>query len=263
MIVTTGNEPKASVWAHAQELAAIFSAPLVSRGELSVEKLRDKYQTNDILIVTAKGARLERRGQQAFFFHPNTASFRIKRLERGDNDTMLSVCQISPGDKVLDATMGLAADAIVFAYATGETGQVVGIESEPMIVRLIRDGLTHWDTGSPALIEAMRRVQVEQADHLDKLQALPDNSFDVVYFDPMFQQAVFESHGISTLRQLANDKVLTEETIAQARRVATRRVVLKEGTTGTLHEQLGFTPYRKREHQVIYSYMDALEGSER
>ncbi|WP_232699966.1 class I SAM-dependent methyltransferase [Brevibacillus daliensis] len=261
MIVTTNSDPKDEVRKHAEDLAQLFQAPLVKRGDDSVERLQFKYQTDDILIVTTKGARLERKGQPAFFFHPNTASFRIKRLERGDNDIMLSVCQIKPGDAILDATLGLGADSIVFAYGAGPQGKVVGIESEPMIAKLVRDGLKHWTNGTSGLLEAMRRVQVIEGNHSHILSSYPDNSFDVVYFDPMFTSAVSESNGISTLRYHANESAVTMATIEEALRVARRRVVLKEEPTGTLHEQLRFTPYRKREHQVIYSYIDKMEGS--
>ncbi|MCK9905827.1 class I SAM-dependent methyltransferase, partial [Frankia sp. Cpl3] len=179
---------------------------------------------------------------------------RIKRLERGDTDIMLSACQIQPGDQVLDATLGLGADAIVFAHGVGSTGRVVGIESQPLIASLVTDGLRYWQTDSPALTQAMRKIEVVSCHHLDFLREQPDKAFDVVYFDPMFEVRIEASGGIEGIRQYANDAVLSEEAIQQARRVARRRVVLKEGKAGRLYERFGFTPFRKREHQVVYSY---------
>ncbi|MGE5704125.1 MAG: class I SAM-dependent methyltransferase [Clostridia bacterium] len=260
MIITTGLSPTEATLAHAVKLADTFALPLVNRGEKSLNQLRKYYDDDKILVVSAKGARLEIPGQSPFFFHPNTAAFRIKRLERGDTDSMLSACQIQPGDEVLDATLGLGADAIVFAHATGECGRVVGIESQPIIARLVADGLRYWSDGSDSLLAAMRRVKVMEAQHLDALRKCPDRSFDVVYFDPMFESTVQASDGISGIRQYANAQTLSMEAVTEALRVARRRVVLKEGSAGTLYERFGFTPFRKREHQAVYSFREIGGG---
>lgn len=260
MIVTTSLEPTPETLRHAEELARRFDLPLVARKDDSLAALRKRYEETEILIVSSNGARLEAVGKQPFFFHPNTAAFRIKRLERGDNDTMLAVCQIQPGDEVLDATMGLGADAIVFAHGVGKTGRVVGIESEKTIAWLVEDGLRYWSTESEALREAMQRVHVLAGDHAEILKSLPTDSFDVVYFDPMFEETVHSSAGIAGIREWANSRSLSPEAIAEALRVARRRVVLKEGKTGVLYQKFGFTPYRARGNQVVYSYKEKGGG---
>jgi 16S rRNA (guanine1516-N2)-methyltransferase len=260
VIVTTGFDPSEETRRHAEELAAQFSLPLVDRREDSLQELRRRYNVSAILVVTARGVRLETPDRQTFFFHPNTAAFRIKRLLRGDTDTMLAACQIQPGDEVLDCTLGLGADAIVFAHAVGSAGRVVGIESERLIALLVADGLRHWPTGSEALRRAMRRVEVLVGDHLNVLAKLPDRSFDVVYFDPMFERTVESSTGIAGIREYANEASLSEEAVRQALRVARRRVVLKEGKAGRHYQRFGFTPYRARGKQVVYSYKETDGG---
>ncbi|MDA5107274.1 class I SAM-dependent methyltransferase [Brevibacillus thermoruber] len=260
MLITTGLEPSEETRRHAAELAAQFGLPVVERGGSSIEELRRRYGEAEVLIVTAKGARLEAEGKRPFFFHPNTAAFRIKRLERGDTDTMLAACQIHPGDRVLDATLGLGADAIVFAHAVGRTGRVVGIESEKRIAILVADGLRHYPADSEALREAMGRIEVRHGHHLDILKGLPDRSFDVVYFDPMFVRTVHDSTGIAGIREHANMAPLDAEAVEEALRVAKRRVVLKEGKAGRLYERFGFTPFRTRGHQVVYSYKETDGG---
>lgn len=260
MIVTTGLEPGLETLRHAEELAQRFCLPVVKRGDLSLQQMRKRQDDNEIIVVSALGARLEVPGKKPFFFHPNTAAFRIKRLLRGDNDTMLAACQIQPGDRVLDATMGLGADTIVFSHATGVEGQVVGVESERLIAILVEDGLRHWSSDSRELDEAMRRVDVRYGDHLDVLKTLPDRSFAVVYFDPMFEQTVQSSSGIEGIRAHANQEMLREEAVKEALRVAGRRVVLKEGKAGRLYEHFGFTPFRARGQQVVYSYKETGGG---
>ena len=64
---------------------------------------------------------------------------------------------------------------------------------------------------------------------------------DVIYFDPMFRHPFAESKNIAPLRPVANKNPLTLETIAEARRVARQRVVLKESGKSREFARLGFT----------------------
>lgn len=260
VIVTTGLQPTSATLAHAQDFASQYGLPLVKRGDLSLAQLRKAHHVHEIIVVSAKGVRLEQPDGETFFFHPNNAAFRIKRLERGDTDTMLSVCQIVPGDHVLDATLGLGADAIVFAHGVGDTGRVVGIESEPLVAMLVADGLKYWQTSSESLRRAMDRVEVVACEHLEVLRQLPADSFDVVYFDPMFHTSIEASSGLQGIRRYANYLPLADEAVEEALRVARRRVVLKEGKGSRTFERYGFLPYRTNKHQVSYSYRDKKGG---
>lgn len=161
---------------------------------------------------------------------------------------------------MLDATLGLGADAIVFSHATGVHGKVVGIESERVLAILVEDGLRHWSSDADALVEAMRRIEVRHANHLEELKRLPDRSFDVVYFDPMFEMTVQSSSGIAGVREFANQQSLHEEAVTEALRVARKRVVCKEGKTGRMYERFGFNPYRSGGQQVVYSYKEIGGG---
>jgi len=260
MMITTGLEPDPGTLEHAAQLAERFGLTVQKRGDLSLHELRRRHGEVEILVVSALGARLEMPGKKPFFFHPNTAAFRIKRLMRGDTDTMLIACQIHPGDEVLDATMGLGADAIVFAHAAGAAGRVVGMESQRLIAILVEDGLKRWTSDAVELCEAMRRVEVRCINHLEAMRDMPDRSFDVVYFDPMFEVTVQSSTGISGIREHANTDSLHEDAVHEALRVARKRVVIKEGKTSRLHEKFGFTPVRVRGQHVVYSYKEIGGG---
>lgn len=260
MIVTTGHEPGEDTLSHAAELASTLGLQVVKRSDLSLGQMRKRYGVEKIVVVSALGARLEVPGKKPFFFHPNTSAFRIKRLMRGDTDTMLVACQIHPGDEVLDATLGLGADAIVFSHATGASGRVVGIESERLLAILVEDGLRHWSSEQEELEQAMRRIEVRCGNHLEVLKGLPAQSFDIVYFDPMFETTVQSSSGIAGVRELANPDALTQEAVWEAQRVARKRVVMKEGKEGKMYERFGFTPFRSRGQQVVYSYKEIGGG---
>lgn len=53
----------------------------------------------------------------------------MKRLRNGEPDTLLALAGVRPGDRIVDCTAGLGSDAIVFAFAVGDEGTVVALES--------------------------------------------------------------------------------------------------------------------------------------
>src|SRR5512138_2034020 len=109
---------------------------------------------------------------------------RERRRGGGDattRDTFLEAAGIEDGDAVLDCTLGLGADALVAAVAAGPRGRVVGVEASPALAAWVGEGLRRLDD------EAAARIEVRAADHAALLAALPDRSFDVVVFDPMFR----------------------------------------------------------------------------
>jgi tRNA1(Val) A37 N6-methylase TrmN6 len=165
---------------------------------------------------------------------------------------LLTFAGISEGDTVLDCTAGLASDSIVFAYAVGSTGQVIALESEATLVLLLREGLSRYESPVSALNEAMRRVQIEHADHLEYLQQMEAQSVDYIYLDPMFRNPVVESSAMSPLREIANKQAIRPETIAEAKRVARKKIIMKELKESTEFARLGFTTTYRSQTNIAY-----------
>ena len=159
---------------------------------------------------------------------------------RGQGDHLVAALDLRAGMHVLDCTLGTGADAIVESYAVGETGRVTALESSPLIAAVIGDGLAHATGDNYDMHAAMRRIIVHAADALTYLREQQDDSYDVVYFDPMFRRPLHESAGMNALRARADMRALTPETVAEARRVARRRVVMKERRESEEFERLGF-----------------------
>ena len=63
---------------------------------------------------------------------------------------------------------------------------------------------------------------------------------DVVYFDPMFEEALTDSTGINPIRNWAAYTPLTAEVIEEAKRVARKRIVMKNHYHSPLFDQHGF-----------------------
>lgn len=252
MIVTTSARRQQDLLPQAKRIAQELQAIWVPRGKHSVEGMLKKYCNQDLLLVSKDGLKLypqfkagkekEAGTLEPFFFHPSSAMFRLKRIIRGEADPFLEATRLQDGMTILDTTLGLASDAIIASYAVGEKGQVEGLESEKVLAYIVEQGLQTWATDMPELEQAMKRIKVIQGNHLSLLRQYPEDSFDVVYFDPMFEVSVDTSAGLSALKSFANFSVLSAEAVQEAKRVARRRVVLKESSYSERFAALGFQP---------------------
>ncbi|GLV12448.1 hypothetical protein Heshes_01320 [Alicyclobacillus hesperidum] len=244
-VVTTPRDP--AVWqvARATELARIFRLPYVKRGDRSLDELLERFSA---VVAVADPARIHMRGaSHALFFHPSMAAQRLdRRHRRGEPDRLLRAAGVQPGDVIVDGTLGLASDAIVFADAVGMNGHVVGIEQSALVARLMQAVQHCGCKAYPDAAGLLRRIEVLECDHLTWLRQQPDDSVDVVYFDPMFRQPTANSPSIVPLRQAASPQPLRDEVISEARRVARRVVVVKERPQSGVFEQFGLTPDRPR-----------------
>ncbi len=190
-----------------------------------------------------------------FFFHRGLSELRILNLLRGGNDPLVKALELQPGMSVLDCTLGLAADALVAAHAVGETGRVCGLESVPLVALMTRWGIeslqTNLDDTRPELRAAAGRIEVVPADHATYLSELPSCAFDVVYFDPMFRRPKKSSSGIQSLRDYADARPLTCETLQQALRVAKSRIVIKELSGSSEFARLGIRHFAGGQHSSL------------
>ncbi|MDI3279956.1 MAG: class I SAM-dependent methyltransferase [Bacillota bacterium] len=248
-LVTTARRADRALQLAAQELARRYGQPYVPRSALSTVPVGTLVVGRDGLRFYGEGGELR--------FHPGLAVVRIKRLLAGEKDHLVEALDLRRGDAVLDCTLGLAADAIVASYAVGEEGMVVGVESSLPLVALVEQGLRTYQSGRRWVDEAMRRIRVVHADHREYLATCPDRSFDAVYFDPLFRWPVERSSALEPFRPLANPAPLSPEAVAEARRVARRRVVLKERRGSPEFARLGFVHLLGgRSSRVAYGYQE-------
>ena len=228
----------------------------VPRGNDSLEELRSTYGV-DAVLVARQGLLTLVTAEGELFFHPGMAHLRIKNLLLGHGDHLVRALGLTEGLHVLDCTLGTGADAIVESFAVGESGRVTALESNALIAAVIADGLAHALGDNYEMHAAMRRIQVHHADALTFLRTAAEDSYDVVYFDPMFRRPLHESAGMNALRGLADPRALTEETIAEARRVARCRVVMKERRESAEFARLGFTEITGgRYSRIAYGVME-------
>ena len=238
-IVTTTRKTNAATENLAAEISKKLGGQFVRRENFSLDKLKMIHDAENILLVKKNSLSIVT-AEGELFFHPNTAHLRIKNLRGGEGDRLIDALKISAGSKVLDCTLGLGADAIVESFVAGESGKIVALEVSPLIAEIVSHGLKNFSNNSPHILRAMRRVKVINADCGEFLKTCADNSFDVVYLDPMFRRPVKKSSGLNPIRPLADVRPLTKEIIREACRVAKIRVVMKEHSGSSEFERLGF-----------------------
>ncbi|MGE5404149.1 MAG: class I SAM-dependent methyltransferase [Candidatus Saccharibacteria bacterium] len=209
------------------EFASEAGAVYVPRNNKSLDKLMNEHTVPRIIVWEPEGPVLYTNNQR-FFYHPSMGKTRAAHLRKGKPDVMVEAMALEAGMSVLDCTMGLGADALVASYVVGPAGRVLAVESSRLIMAIVKCGIRKHTQGPIWLDEALRRIEIINAHHFSILKQQSDKSFDVVYFDPMFEKPVSSSAGISPMRSLANYDKLSIESWQEAKRVARHRVVVKE-----------------------------------
>lgn len=238
--VTTALRGSQGLGRRAAELAQRLGAPFIPREKRSTGEIIRAGGLEGVLVLGKERITYVYPGGE-FFFHPGMAKLRIKEIANGKTDQMIKALDLRPGDSFLDCTLGLGSDAIVASFVSNG-GEITGLESSPVICLLVSEGLSLYpgeDADDKELIRAMRRIRVICAGHGGYLASRPDNSVDVVYFDPMFRAPGKKSCAINSFRPLANISPLTPDALREALRVARRRVVLKESRKSNEFARLG------------------------
>ncbi|MDR7072323.1 class I SAM-dependent methyltransferase [Fictibacillus barbaricus] len=239
MIVTTAGKNANKIRSKAEKIALTLKCSFLVREKQSISSIIEEYKDDVMMIGVDKISFHPKEGTAPFFFHPNSSMFRVKQILRGETDPLIEALKLKQGMSVLDCTLGLGSDSIVASLATGEQGSVTGIESSKAISFVVESGLKIWDSQVSDMNEAMRRIQVIHANHFDYLKKCKTNSYDVVYFDPMFESTI-QSPGLEGLKGSANYSSITPEIITEAKRVASQRVVMKDNKKSSKFQELGF-----------------------
>ena len=239
-----------------EEFTAVTGFDFVPRRRRGLTDLAREQGAAGVMVWQAGGPVLYIEGEK-LFFHPSMAKSRIAAYrKKGQEDLLIKVCQLQPGWSFLDCTLGMGADAIVASYFS-QTGRITGLESEAAAAAVIGWGMKMYAGRMAWLNQAVHRIEVLNSDHRHYLLQLPALSYDIVYFDPMFQQPLLQSQPLGPLRKLANPQPLEPGAIEQACRVSRRRVVLKTQSTSGELERLGFRRAPGSRHNpIVYGVID-------
>lgn len=256
MFITTAYRTNEKMIQSTKIIANQLQIKYVPRMKQSIAELQSLLGSSCIVVGKERLELYPFGERNPFFFHPNSAMFRVKRIMNGEDDPFVEAAKLSTGMSVLDCTLGLASDSIVASVVVGESGSVIGVEQNEYLAYLVRIGLKNWSTSLTQMNQAMSQIKVVHAHHLAYLKQLADNSVDCVYFDPMFEKHISRSDGISALTTVACEDGLSLEVINEARRVANNRVVLKDYFRSTRFEQFGFAVKRRKSAKFHFGVIE-------
>jgi hypothetical protein len=236
----------------AQDLATRFGLTAAERRGRTIPEMVSVGENAPVLILGQARADLVCRGR-TYRASVGMAFLRLVRAQKGSADPLVKAAGLRPGDRVLDATLGLGGDALVAAHATG--APVVGLEASPVLAAFVTAALRRIQAPGRA---AAALVEVRSADHRIVLKEMPARSVDVVLFDPMFRSAAEAGPLFELVRQLGDPAPLTGETMREARRVARRGVLVKDAPPGVELASLGIKPLpARRSPRIVFGWADA------
>jgi 16S rRNA (guanine1516-N2)-methyltransferase len=250
--VTTCANPASADVAEAEAVSARWRVPLLPRPTRGpVSALLGEAET--LLVIERSGVSL-RDGQGTVRWTRGLAELRLRALDGGEQgEPLVRVGALSAGERVLDCTLGLAQDARVAARLVGPTGQLVGLEVSLPLAMLAAEGLRREQQESRSA-----RIEVHHVESRAFLEGLVPGSFDVVLFDPMFSRQRKAQPSFALLRRLASAARLDAATLALARRVARRAVLVKAPRYGAELKALGLRPeWASRSSPVVWARVAA------
>jgi len=167
---------------------------------------------------------------------------RVRRLQAGGGDLLARAAGIRAGDRVLDATAGLCADALVAAHVVGPAGRVLALEASAALAEVVGASLARPHVRDEAVRAAAARIELRAASYEELLPTLSDGSFELVVFDPMWERPEASSPDFASVRAVALHAPLTEAALVEACRVARRGVLVKDAYGAKLLMRLGLAP---------------------
>ena len=225
----------------ARELAKRWSVPFLSRDRWNLQEIRHMLGV-DYLLVLDRNRKLSVEEPLVLRWHPSMAIPRLRQLARGETDTFLSAVKLLPGDTVLDCTLGFGADALLASLSVGETGRILGLEASPLLALLTEYGLGKeaavYESAEKPMKAISSRIKVCCCEAGAFLKTQSNNSWDVVYLDPMFRNVKEHTTDMNLMRPLTWDEPIHPDLLQEAFRVCKKRVVIKERRYSPLFAQL-------------------------
>lgn len=192
----------------------------------------DRDAKGPLLVVTRRGLTLrvgESKARKDFRWHPGLLH---TLRESGLNHPWVKLGEISPGDLVLDCTLGLGTDATFLSEVTER--EVIGLELSLPIFLLAQEGLAKAN----ALVSP---ILCDSTTYLERITQSPHGPrFDILIADPMFPSHLTQQrHSLDVVRSFGDHRTLTPEWLRLAREATYRWVIIKDHRESCLLERLG------------------------
>ena len=108
--------------------------------------------------------------------------------QRGDDDHLVNAIELlttesSNSISIVDCTLGLGSDSIVMSYAF-PSAHIIGLEASYPIWLSTWFGLKYYTHEDMTVTNALRRIDARHDNFESFLKGLPNDSVDILYFDP-------------------------------------------------------------------------------
>ena len=239
--VKTSNDQIELAKTHALNLELDF----YYRNKKTIKELLSHF---DGVVVVYKNKISYFEDNNELFFHLDTTALKLKN---NDNEPLTEL--IPQSSSVLDCTMGLASDSILLSYYGN---RVTALEKNKIIYYIVSNGLKNYNAGDNKVLSSMRAITTHNIDCLEFLKNCKDNSFDIIYFDPMFSHDIKESMNLSSIETLADYNFPTELFLEEARRVAKNKIIVKAHFRDNIFEKYNFKRIIRKNTKFHYGFID-------
>lgn len=256
-IVTTSYNANKEIVRLAKNIAEEFNVKYINRNHVS--KYLKSGKIDFYYVVDKKGMLKIKWKDEEFFFHQGIAKIRMENIKHGERDYLIESLKPEKTDVVYDATCGLASDAILIANFAKK---VVATEGSEHIYRVVKWGLKRYISDEEWINNAMKKIELIHDNYKNFVRSQLDNSFDIVYCDPMFENPIYESNSLNPLRSFAVYEPLSLEDLEYMVRISRKRVVIKTLKKDSLYEKIKkyfSNEFISRKSGIVYGVINKSE----
>ena len=246
IIVTTSVKTTKQLDSSAKLLADKLTLQYIPRNKKTIKQLLS-IATGVLVVYKNKLSYYE--NDSELFFHLDTTALKIKN---SDNEPLLEIINDKKQD-VLDCTMGLAGDSILLSYYNHN---VTSIEKNKIIYLITNTGLKEYISKNEKINNAMRKITTYNCDCLDFLKNSSENSYDIIYVDPMFSHNITESNNLDGITTLADTSFPFDGFIKEAYRVGRKKIIIKAHFKDDIFEKYNFTRIIRKNTKFHYGFID-------
>lgn len=243
-IITTSHKPNKTQIEKAYSLAKEYNTKYVNR-----RHIKNNDKTKGIFIVERDLTVKYLSEESEFFYHPSISKIRYNNYENSKNDYLIKTIDAKQNYKVLDLTMGLGSEALFMANYVRE---VVGVEASFPLYLVVKEGLQNYNYKQKWMELASKKIEIINGNYKNILKEFNDNSFDIVYCDPMFENPQMKSSPLNSIRNLAVYDKISDEDFEHMKRVAKKRVVIKARENDSLWNSLSFDYKEGSKNSGVY-----------
>lgn len=231
-IFTTSHKPNKEQIDKAYKLSKEYKSKYRNR-----RHIRDIDKENGMFIVERDFTVKFADKNSEIFYHPSISKIRYNNYESSENDYLIKTIDATSEATVLDLTMGLGSEALFMANYVKE---VTGVEASFPLYLVVKEGLNNYNFKQEWMKKASKKIKIINDNYKNILMNIEDNSYDVVYCDPMFENPQMKSSPLNSIRQLAVYDKISQEDFEHMVRIAKKRVVIKARENDSLWDKFTF-----------------------